>query len=234
MQEHFKFVNQPLPYSYKAMEPYIDIQTMYLHHDKHLQTYVDNLNKALENYPFLHNFTLEQLLSNLESIPEEIRTTVKNNAGGVYNHRLYFNGLANPSKGGPSGELKEAMERQFGDYESFKQKFKEEALGVFGSGYAWLVIDTRGDLQIIKTANQDTPLAEHFVPILNIDVWEHAYYLKHFNVRKDYIDDWFMVVNWEFAKEQFEKGKASHSMMSAQCREGELSVKYRDIHILEK
>ncbi|MCI8327179.1 MAG: superoxide dismutase [Lachnospiraceae bacterium] len=204
MQDYYKFVNEPLPYSYKAMEPYIDIQTMYLHHDKHLQAYVDNLNKTLEDFTFLHNFTLEQLLNNLESIPEEIRTSVKNNAGGVFNHRFYFNCLANPSLGGPCEKLEEAINREFGSYENFKQRFTQEALSVFGSGYAWLVVNQKGDLQIIQTANQETPLAKHFSPILVIDVWEHAYYLKHFNRRDAYIKDWFQVVNWDFVKEQYQ------------------------------
>ena len=207
MQDYYRFINEPLPYSYKAMEPYIDIQTMYLHHDKHLQTYVDNLNKALSDYPFLQNFTLEQLLSNLESIPLEIREEIKNNAGGVYNHRFYFMGLKNPSKRRPSGSLEKEIERDFGSYEEFKEEFKEKALAVFGSGYVWLVADLGGDLKIVPTANQDTPLAENLIPILNIDVWEHAYYLKHHNLRKDYIDDCFMVVNWDFAQENYDKSK---------------------------
>ena len=155
MQEYYKFINEPLPYSYKAMEPFIDIQTMYLHHDKHLQTYVDNLNRALWDYPFLQTFTLEQLLCNLESMPMEIRTQIRNNAGGVYNHRFYFNG-------------------QYGSYEKFKEEFTGAALSVFGSGYAWLVTDPQGKLKILTTANQDTPLAGNLAPVLVIDVWEHA------------------------------------------------------------
>ena len=205
MQEYYKFINEPLPYSYKAMEPFIDIQTMYLHHDKHLQTYVDNLNKALRNYPFLQTFTLEQLLCNLESMPMEIRTQIRNNAGGVYNHRFYFNGLSKEHGQRPQGELAEAIDRQYGSYEKFKEEFTGAALSVFGSGYAWLVIDPQGKLKIVTTANQDTPLAGNLAPVLVIDVWEHAYYLKHFNVRADYIKDWFEVVNWRFSDEQYKK-----------------------------
>ena len=126
MQEYYKFINEPLPYSYKAMEPFIDIQTMYLHHDKHLQTYVDNLNRALRDYPFLQTFTLEQLLCNLESMPMEIRTQIRNNAGGVYNHRFYFNGLSKEHGQRPQGELAEAIDRQYGSYEKFKEEFMEK------------------------------------------------------------------------------------------------------------
>lgn len=187
------------------MEPFIDIQTMYLHHDKHLQTYVDNLNKALRNYPFLQTFTLEQLLCNLESMPMEIRTQIRNNAGGVYNHCFYFNGLSKEHGQKPQGELAEAIDRQYGSYEKFKEEFTGAALSVFGSGYAWLVIDPQGKLKIVTTANQDTPLAGNLAPVLVIDVWEHAYYLKHFNVRADYIKDWFEVVNWRFSEEQYKK-----------------------------
>ena len=188
MQEYYKFINEPLPYSYKAMEPFIDIQTMYLHHDKHLQT-----------------FTLEQLLCNLESMPMEIRTQIRNNAGGVYNHRFYFNGLSKEHGQRPQGELAEAIDRQYGSYEKFKEEFTGAALSVFGSGYAWLVTDPQGKFKILTTANQDTPLAGNLAPVLVIDVWEHAYYLKHFNVRADYIKDWFEVVNWRFSEEQYKK-----------------------------
>ena len=205
MQQYYRFENPPLPYSYKAMEPYIDIQTMYLHHDKHLQTYVDNLNKILQDYTFLQNFTLEQLLSNLESIPAEIRTAVKNNAGGVYNHILYFSGLKNPAPSAPVGNLSKAIDREFGSLEEFKKDFKEEALAVFGSGYAWLVVNLKGDLQIMQTANQDTPLEQNLFPLMNIDVWEHAYYLKHYNLRTCYIDDWFRVLNWEFVENRYQQ-----------------------------
>lgn len=207
MQQSYRFENPTLPYSYKAMEPYIDIQTMYLHHDKHLQTYVDNLNKTLQNYTFLHNFTLEQLLSNLESLPTEIRTAVRNNAGGVYNHILYFSELKNPAPSAPVGNLSRAIEEKYGSLERFREQFKEEALGVFGSGYAWLVADSRGDLQIMQTANQDTPLSQNLFPLMNVDVWEHAYYLKHHNLRKCYIDDWFQVLNWEFVDRRYQRYK---------------------------
>lgn len=205
MQQYYRFENPPLPYSYKAMEPYIDIQTMYLHHDKHLQTYVDNLNKTLQDYTFLHNFTLEQLLENLASLPMEIRTAVKNNAGGVYSHILYFKELKNPAPSVPVGDLAKAIDKKFGSLEKLKKQFKEEALAVFGSGYAWLVADSKGDLQIVQTANQDTPLAKNLFPLMNVDVWEHAYYLKHHNLRTCYIDDWFQVLDWEFVSNRYQQ-----------------------------
>lgn len=192
----YPFVNKPLPYDYDALEPYIDTKTMHLHHDKHLQTYVDNLNKALTDYPLLQKMALPQLLSNPDKLLQSARTAIMNNGGGVYNHRFYFNALANPSIEEPIGELAGAINKAFGSFENFKSEFIKAALSVFGSGYAWLVLDGNGKLKIITTANQDTPLAMGLCPILNVDVWEHAYYLKHYNVRADYLNDWFNVVNW--------------------------------------
>ena len=203
MNGHYKFVNTPLPYAYEAMEPYIDKQTMYLHHDKHLQTYIDNLNDTLSAYPRFQSWTLEQLIVNIPSLPEEIQIPVKNNGGGVYSHQLYFACLKNPGSGQPFGRLKESIEKELGGYESFKNAFTKAALSVFGSGYAWLVVKATGDLGILTTQNQDTPLALGMFPILNIDVWEHAYYLKHYNQRAAYIEDWFHVVNWEQANQNY-------------------------------
>ena len=205
MNEHYKFINTPLPYSYNAMEPYIDEKTMRLHHDKHLQTYVDNLNNALSNYPHLHNWTLEQLIVNIPSLPEDIQTAVRNNGGGVYNHQFYFNNLINAAYSRPSGLLIDDIAKEFGSLEAFKKQFKTTALSVFGSGYAWLVVNAAGQLKIITTPNQDTPLPLGMCPVLNIDVWEHAYYLKHYNLRTDYIDDWFHVVNWDNANEHYKR-----------------------------
>ncbi|WP_434310799.1 superoxide dismutase [Hominifimenecus sp. rT4P-3] len=203
MNKHYKFINVPLPYDYDAMEPYIDEKTMHLHHDKHLQTYIDNLNHTLSQYPQFQDWTLEQLLSNIPSLPEEIQTSVKNNGGGVFSHQLYFENLANPAPPQPVGMLGEAIQMEFGNYSTFEDQFKAAALSVFGSGYAWLVLNAAGQLKIITTQNQDTPLALGMCPILNLDVWEHAYYLKHYNMRADYIDDWFHVVNWENANERY-------------------------------
>lgn len=205
MNNHYKFINTPLPYAYDAMEPYIDEKTMWLHHDRHLQTYIDNLNKTLDKYPLYQNWTLEQLIMNVPSLPGEIQTAVKNNAGGVFNHRFYFAALANPTSPQPVGALCDAIEKAFGGYASFQKRFKEAAVSVFGSGYAWLVVNAAGGLDIITTGNQDTPLPLGMLPVLNIDVWEHAYYLKHYNLRGDYIDDWFHVVNWKKAEQNYNR-----------------------------
>lgn len=203
MNQHYKFINIPLPYAYNAMEPYIDEKTMMLHHDKHLQTYIDNLNNTLSEYPQFQNWTLEQLIMNIPSLPNEIQTAIKNNGGGVFNHQFYFSNLAASASSYPVGILGEAIENEFGSYKSFQTQFKAAALSVFGSGYAWLVVDATGQLSIITTQNQDTPLPLMMCPVLNIDVWEHAYYLKHYNKRADYIDDWFHVVNWNQANRNY-------------------------------
>ena len=203
MNENYKFINTPLPYAYNAMEPYIDEKTMMLHHDKHLQTYIDNLNNTLSEYPQFQNWTLEQLIINVPSLPNEIQTSIKNNGGGVFNHQFYFSNLANPTSSHPAGMLNESIENEFGGYKSFQNQFKTAALSVFGSGYAWLVVNAAGQLSIITTQNQDTPLPLGMCPILNIDVWEHAYYLKHYNKRADYIDDWFHIINWNNANRNY-------------------------------
>jgi Fe-Mn family superoxide dismutase len=203
MSTHYPFVNEPLPYAYDALEPYIDEKTMHLHHDKHLQTYIDNLNKILKDYPELQSWSLEHLLYDLASLPEKIQTGVRNNAGGVFNHQFYFTSLKNLS-GKPSGALGQAIDEQFGSFENFKNQMKAAGLSVFGSGYAWLVVNALGKLDIITCANQDTPLPLELCPVLNLDVWEHAYYLKHQNLRADYIRDWFHVVNWDEAERRYE------------------------------
>lgn len=203
MNGHYKFINDPLPYAYDAMEPYIDEKTMHLHHDKHLQTYIDNLNDTLSAYPQFQNWTLEQLIVNVPSLPKDMQTSVRNNGGGVYNHQFYFSNLKNPGPQTPAGRLNEAMEKELGGYASFKDEFKKAALSVFGSGYAWLVVKATGNLSILTTQNQDTPFSLGMFPVLNIDVWEHAYYLKHYNQRAAYIDDWFHVVNWDQANQNY-------------------------------
>lgn len=205
MNQHYKFVNTPLPYSYNAMEPYIDEKTMYLHHDKHLQTYIDNLNNALSQYPEFQTWTLEQLLVNVPSLPTALQTAVTNNGGGVFNHQFYFSNLTNPAPSQPVGLLAESINMEFGSFQDFQNQFKTAALSVFGSGYAWLVVNAVGQLAIITTKNQDTPLPLGMCPVLNLDVWEHAYYLKHYNLRGDYIDDWFHVVNWENANSSYRR-----------------------------
>ena len=203
MNEKYPFVNPPLPYEYDGMEPYIDAQTMRLHHNRHLQTYVDQLNDILAKYPQYQTLSLEQLLIGIDSLPAEIQTGIRHNAGGVYNHIFYFMNLQNPSPGKPPFPLQSYLDSVFHDYESFQQKFTTAALSVFGSGYAWLVINALGNPQIITTADQDTPWSMNMFPLLNIDVWEHAYYLKHYNRRADYIKDWFAVINWDRVNQNF-------------------------------
>lgn len=192
-----QFELKPLPYSYDALEPYIDKETMMLHHDKHEKAYLDNLNKAIAKYPELYKKGLEGILKDLDSIPEDIRDTVKNNAGGVYNHEFFWSIMSAEKDQSPKGELLKAINKDFESLDNFKTKFKDAALGRFGSGWAWLVLGKDGKLSIISTANQDSPISQGLTPILGIDVWEHAYYLKYQNRRGDYIDNWWHVVNWK-------------------------------------
>ncbi len=203
--QYYPYVNLPLPYPYHAMEPWIDEKTMMLHHDRHLQTYVDNLNRVLEGQPELQRLSLEQLIRCGPDLPESVRDGVRNNAGGVYNHRFYFKLLQNPEEEGPVGKLGQAIQRDFGSGLRFREQFKKAALSVFGSGYAWLVLD-RGRLKIVTMPNQSCPLEMGMAPVLTVDVWEHAYYLKHYNVRAAYLDDWFRVVSWEQAEQNFLAG----------------------------
>ncbi len=205
MNQTYPFVNPPLPYAYDALEPYIDTLTMHLHRDRHLQTYVDKLNKTLADYPAFHDWPLEKLLTNLEKIPAAIRTSVRNNGGGVYNHIFYFFGMSPSETRRQAGPLHAAVVETFGSVDAFFEAFKKEALDVFGSGYAWLVSDNKGKLSIMETANQDTPLAKGLCPLATIDVWEHAYYLKHFNERAKYADNWFQVADWSRAGELYRK-----------------------------
>ncbi len=192
LNQRYPFINPPLPYAYDALEPLIDEETMRLHHDAHLQTYVDNLNDLISGYPDLQNWTLDQLIIGNDRLPWEIRDAVRNNAGGVYNHILYFSRLAPAGETNlPSGELLSLMEQRFGGFSGFREEFKNAVGTVFGSGYTWLVLDRNGQLQIVTTANQDNPLASCFFPLIALDLWEHAYYLKHHNKRADYIDNWF-------------------------------------------
>lgn len=199
---HYPFINLPLPYGYDTLEPFIDEKTMYLHHDRHLQTYIDNLNAALREHPNLQDLSLTQLIRSAYRLPQPLRTAIRNNAGGVYNHRFFFEGLKNPSDDRPSGELADAIAGSFGSLDAFLELFKKAALSVFGSGYAWLVTD-KTKLSIVTTANQNTPIEHGLEPILAIDVWEHAYYLKHYNVRADYIDDWMRIINWKQAEKNY-------------------------------
>lgn len=201
--ERYKFSLLPLPYDYNALEPYIDEETMHYHHDKHLKTYVDNLNSVLKDCPSLQRLPLKTLLKRNLCVNAKTQTAITNNAGGVYNHNLYFYMMTPNSTKEPLGNLKTAIERDFCSFEKFKEKFKTAALERFGSGYAWLVATSSGRLKIISTANQDTPLKLDLYPIIPIDVWEHAYYLKYKNLRGDYIDSWFNVVDWKKAENNY-------------------------------
>lgn len=201
--DYYVFINEPLPYPYDAMEPYIDAKTMQLHHDRHLQTYIDNLNSALRDHPELQKASLEQLIRFADRLPKPLGIQIRNNAGGVYNHRFFFAGLRSPGPEPSGGLLLQTLDETFGGLERFKTQFKAAAMSVFGSGYAWLAADKTGRLKILATANQDTPITLGLFPILTTDVWEHAYYLKHYNKRGDYIDDWFQVIDWNRAERNY-------------------------------
>ena len=203
LNEYYPYQNTPLPYAYDALEPYIDAKTMQLHHDNHLGTYIDRLNAALRDHPQLHALSLEQLVTFADRLPRSLRDPVKNNAGGVYNHRLYFESLTPQGGGRPTGALLTVINRQFGGFDQLMKDMTELGLALFGSGYVWLVCNRSGGLQILSTANQDTPLPYGFVPVLNLDVWEHAYDLKHYNKRAGYIADWAEVINWQIAGERY-------------------------------
>lgn len=192
----------PLPYAVDALEPYIDAQTMTLHHDKHHQTYVTNLNGAIDKHPELASKSLEDLLRDLNSVPEDIRTVVRNHGGGTWNHSMFWE-IMGPQKGGaPGGELAAAIDSTFGSFDAFKSEFEKAANGRFGSGWAWLVKKGNG-VAIVSTANQDSPLSENMTPVLGIDVWEHAYYLKYQNRRAEYVTNWWNVVNWDAVAERY-------------------------------
>lgn len=195
-----------LPYGYDALEPYIDVETMHLHHDKHHNTYVTNLNAAIEKYPELGEQSIEELVTNLNEVPEDIRTAVRNNGGGHANHSFFWKIMAPNAGGEPTGAIKEAIDQAFGSFEKMKEEFKTAAAGRFGSGWAWLVLNN-GKLEITSTANQDSPLTDGKTPIIGLDVWEHAYYLKYKNVRPDYIAAFWDVVNWDQANENLAAAK---------------------------
>ena len=188
-----------LPYAYDALEPWIDEATMRVHHDKHHQAYCDKLNAAVKGTEF-EDIDAEEIISDLEELPENIRTAVRNHGGGFVNHNMFWE-IMSPDGGECSGRILEEIEKEFGSLDEFKGKFKEAALGQFGSGWAWLVVNSSGGLEIMKTGNQDNPLSSGKKPILCLDVWEHAYYLKYQNKRADYVDAWWNVVNWRKVEE---------------------------------
>jgi superoxide dismutase, Fe-Mn family len=195
-----------LPYPYDALEPHIDARTMEIHHSRHHNTYVTNANAALEGHSDLENMDVVELLKNINQVPENIRTALRNNAGGHANHDLFCQ-IMGPNGGGePSGELADAINQKFGDFNSFKEQFKAAATGRFGSGWAWLVVDG-GQIDLISTPNQDSPHMEGKTPILGIDVWEHAYYLNYQNRRPDYVDAWWNVVNWDEVAKRYAAAK---------------------------
>ncbi|MFT8351047.1 superoxide dismutase [Clostridium saccharoperbutylacetonicum] len=193
-----------LEYKYNALEPYIDENTMTIHHSKHHATYVNNLNVALENYPELQNKSVEELVKDLESIPADIRTAVRNNGGGHFNHSLFWK-LLSPNGGKEKGALLEGINAKFGSFDAFKEAFAKAAATRFGSGWAWLVVNKDKELEVVSTANQDSPISEGLKPVLALDVWEHAYYLKYQNRRPDYVGAWWSVVNWDFANKLYEE-----------------------------
>ena len=197
------FVLPPLPYAFDALEPYIDAKTMEIHHDKHHQAYVTNLNKAIAAHPELGKQPVETLVANLSTIPEDIRTAVRNNGSGHANHSLFWKTLGKNDGVSPGAELGKAIDREFGSYSAFREQFTKAAMGVFGSGWAWLSLDANKQLLIESTPNQDSPLTAGHQPVFGIDVWEHAYYLKYQNKRADYIAAFYNVINWDAVNQRF-------------------------------
>lgn len=197
------FKLEPLPYAFDALEPHIDAKTMEIHHDKHHQTYVDKLNAALEGTDFA-DMKIEDVLKDIKKVPDEKRQAVINNGGGHANHTFFWNIMAPGGSKTPTGKLAEEIEKMFGSFDEFKTKFAEAATTRFGSGWAWLVKDDAGNLELYSTANQDSPIMQGHTPLLGIDVWEHAYYLNYQNKRPDYITAWWNVVNWDKVSEIYE------------------------------
>jgi Fe-Mn family superoxide dismutase len=202
-----KYELPKLPYAYDALEPYIDAKTMELHYSKHHQTYVDKLNEALDKHPEIAGKPLEELLANLDAVPEDIRTAVRNHGGGHWNHSFFWTVMGTAETRQPVGESAAAIIVTFGELEKFKEEFAKAAAGVFGSGWAWLVVGEDGKLAITSTANQDSPLAKKQKPVLCLDVWEHAYYLQYQNRRPEYVEGWWNVVNWAAVEGYYLKAK---------------------------
>jgi len=205
MKDLTMFKLPDLPYAYDALEPYIDARTMEIHYTKHHQGYVDNLNAALKEHPGLQAKSLTDLLVDLNALPEKIRTAVRNNGGGDYNHTLFWQLMTKNALPGPIEKSAQAIIKTFGSFEEFQKQFNDAAKSRFGSGWAWLVMNKQGNLEITSTANQDCPISLGQEPILGLDVWEHAYYLKYQNKRVDYIQAWWHVVNWQFVEDNFRK-----------------------------
>jgi Fe-Mn family superoxide dismutase len=197
------FTVPPLPYAFDALEPHIDAKTMEIHHDKHHATYVTNANAALEKHPELAAKTVEDLLWGIDTVPEDIRTAIRNNAGGHSNHSIFWSIMGPRGGGNPPGRLGDTIKSTFGSYDSFKEQLQKAALGQFGSGWAWLLADKNGKMSIKSYPNQDSPFMEGLTPILGVDVWEHAYYLKYQNKRADYVAAWFNTLNWPAIEARF-------------------------------
>jgi Fe-Mn family superoxide dismutase len=196
----------PLPYDYSALEPYIDTQTMQLHHDKHHQAYVTALNNALKDQAQFASLSLEELIRRINDVPESIRTVVRNNGGGHINHSMFWQ-IMKPNGGGePTGALASAIQSTFGSFDAFKTAFNDAGVKRFGSGWAWLILDSSGKLQVTSTANQDSPFMDGNYPVMGNDVWEHAYYLKYQNRRPDYLNAWWNVVNWDEISRRYQQG----------------------------
>ena len=201
------FVLAPLPYAADSLEPFIDAQTMTIHHDRHHNAYVTNLNKAVAGKTDLAGKSVEELVRNLDALPADIRTAVRNNGGGHYNHDLFWKSLRKNNGAGPKGELAKALDAKFGSFTKFQEEFTKAAMTQFGSGWAWLTIDASKEIRVEQTANQDVPLSAGRTPLLGLDVWEHAYYLKYQNKRPDYVAAFYNVINWDFVAERYAKLK---------------------------
>jgi superoxide dismutase, Fe-Mn family len=197
----------PLPYDYNALEPHIDTQTMQLHHDKHHAAYVNNLNGALQNHEFA-SLPVEEVVRRLNEVPENIRAAVRNNGGGHVNHSMFWQIMQPHGGGQPAGELASAIQQAFGSFDAFKTAFNDAGVKRFGSGWAWLVLDKSGKLQVTSTANQDSPLTDGLYPVMGNDVWEHAYYLKYQNRRPEYLNAWWNVVNWDKVARRYAQGRS--------------------------
>ena len=210
-----EFVLPPLAYDYDVLEPYIDQQTMMLHHDKHHASYVENLNAAIADYPELQGQSVEALLQNLETIPEDIRTTVRNNGGGHANHTLFWETMTPGGQSVPTGAIASAIDAQFGDFATFQEAFNTAGKKQFGSGWVWLVLNPASELEVISTANQDSPISAGSQPILGNDVWEHAYYLSYQNKRGDYLEAWWNTVNWDVVNARYERAIAAANPQSS-------------------
>jgi superoxide dismutase, Fe-Mn family len=197
------YVLPPLPYAFDALEPFIDSTTMQIHHDKHHAAYVTNFNGAMEKHPELAGKSVEDLLRDLNAVPDDIRTVVRNHGGGAWNHTMFWEIMAPKAGGEPSGALAGTISSTFGSYANFKAEFEKAAMGRFGSGWAWLVKKSDGGLAVVSTANQDNPISDGSLPLLGLDVWEHAYYLKYQNRRADYVSSWWNVVHWAEVERRF-------------------------------